>query len=72
MKHYETYHRVALSKRIRWKLGLSQDQFAIAYHIPIDTLRDWERYRSEPDAEMLAMLQSVADSLAIPNIEEGE
>src|SRR5439155_3976468 len=30
-------------------LGLSQDDFAARYHIPIGTLRDWEQGRAVPD-----------------------
>lgn len=47
---------VALSKRIRWNLGMSQEAFSEAYHIPIGTLRDWEQYRSEPDAAARTLL----------------
>jgi DNA-binding transcriptional regulator YiaG len=28
---------------IRRALGISQEDFAIRYHIPVDTLRDWEQ-----------------------------
>jgi DNA-binding transcriptional regulator YiaG len=35
--------RVAPIKRIRWQLGLSQEEFASRFEIPIDTLRDWEQ-----------------------------
>ena len=30
--------------------GLSQEEFAAQFHIPIGTLRDWEQGRKEPDA----------------------
>ena len=33
-------------KIIRRALGLSQDDFAARYHIPIGTLRDWEQGRA--------------------------
>lgn len=36
-------------KIIRRALGLSQDDFAARYHIPIGTLRDWEQGRAVPD-----------------------
>lgn len=51
--------RVALSKRIRWDLGMSQEAFSEAYRIPIGTLRDWEQYRSEPDAAARTLLQLI-------------
>jgi len=41
--------RVPLAKHLRWKLGLSQAEFAERFHIPLGTLRDWEQHRSEPD-----------------------
>jgi putative transcriptional regulator len=37
-------------KIIRRALGLSQEEFAARFHIPIGTLRDWEQGRKEPDA----------------------
>jgi hypothetical protein len=40
---------VSLAKRIRWKLGLSQTEFAEVFRIPAGTLRDWEQHRREPD-----------------------
>jgi putative transcriptional regulator len=38
------------AKIIRRALGLSQEEFAARFHIPIGTLRDWEQGRKEPDA----------------------
>jgi hypothetical protein len=37
---------------------MTQMQFAEAFHLPITTLRDWEQYRSTPDAPARALLQS--------------
>jgi len=45
--------------RVRWvrkQTGLSQEEFAERYRIPIGTLRDWEQSRREPDAAALAYL----------------
>lgn len=50
---------VALSKRIRWDLGMSQEEFAKAYRIPLGTLRDWEQHRTEPDAQARTLLQLI-------------
>ena len=41
--------RTPRAKIIRRALGLSQEDFAARYHIPIGTLRDWEQGRVEPD-----------------------
>ena len=35
---------------IRRALGLSQDEFAVRFHTPLGTLRDWEQGRKDPDA----------------------
>jgi putative transcriptional regulator len=43
-------------KIIRRALGLSQDDFAARYHIPIGTLRDWEQGRAVPDQAARAYL----------------
>ena len=47
-------------KVIRRALGLSQDDFAVRYHIPIGTLRDWEQGRSVPDQAARAYLTVIA------------
>ena len=52
--------RVPQVKVIRRALGLSQEDFATAYHIPIGTLRDWEQGRKEPDAAAKAYLRVIA------------
>jgi putative transcriptional regulator len=41
--------RTPRAKIIRRALGLSQEDFAARYRIPIGTLRDWEQGRVEPD-----------------------
>jgi len=52
--------RVPQVKVIRRTLGLSQEEFATSYHIPIGTLRDWEQGRSEPDQAARAYLNVIA------------
>lgn len=52
--------RVSPAKHIRFQLGLTQEQFAETYMIPIGTLRDWEQHRSEPDAPARAYLKVIA------------
>ena len=47
-------------KIIRRALGLSQDEFAARYQIPIGTLRDWEQGRATPDQAARAYLKVIA------------
>jgi putative transcriptional regulator len=52
--------RVSPVKRLRWKLGLSQAEFAERFQIPVGTLRDWEQHRSAPDQAAKAYLKVIA------------
>lgn len=45
---------------IRRALGLTQEEFATRFHIPLGTLRDWEQGRSEPDQPARAYLTVIA------------
>ena len=47
-------------KKLRDRLGLTQEAFAAAYRIPIGTLRDWEQGRKLPDAPARAYLTVIA------------
>ncbi len=47
-------------KIIRRTLGLTQEDFARRYHIPLGTLRDWEQGRTEPDQPTRAYLTVIA------------
>jgi putative transcriptional regulator len=47
-------------KTLRRALGLTQEEFAIRYQIPIGTLRDWEQGRSAPDQPARAYLKAIA------------
>ncbi len=51
---------VAKSKRIRWTLGISREEFAARFHIPLDLVIAWERYQAEPDAVAIAYLHVIA------------
>lgn len=53
MQHMRRTPRVRV---IRRALGLSQEEFATRFHIPLGTLRDWEQGRKEPDAAARAYL----------------
>jgi putative transcriptional regulator len=48
------------AKLIRRALGLTQEQFAQRFHIPLGTLRDWEQGATEPDQAAQAYLTVIA------------
>ena len=52
--------RIPQIKTLRRALGLTQEEFATRYHIPVGTLRDWEQGRSEPDQPARAYLTVIA------------
>lgn len=52
--------RVPQVRVVRRALGLSQEEFAARFHIPVATLRDWEQNRKEPDAATRAYLTVIA------------
>src|SRR5213082_4098801 len=47
-------------KTLRRALGLTQEEFAARYRIPLGTSRDWEQGRSEPDQPARAYLTVIA------------
>jgi putative transcriptional regulator len=57
---FKRMKRTPQAKVIRRALGLSQDDFAAQFHIPIGTLRDWEQGRKEPDTAAKAYLRVIA------------
>jgi putative transcriptional regulator len=46
-------------KAIRRALRMSQHRFAIAYRIPLATLKNWEQGRRYPDAPAAAYLRAI-------------
>jgi putative transcriptional regulator len=52
--------RVPRARTLRRALGLTQEEFAARYHIPVGMLRDWEQGRSEPDPPARAYLRVIA------------
>ena len=63
--------RVGLHGAIRFRLRLTHDEFAARYHVPADTLHDWERGKATPDGVAAAYLvlidadpEGVAETLA--------
>ncbi|MFM9941227.1 MAG: helix-turn-helix domain-containing protein [Hyphomicrobiaceae bacterium] len=57
---FKRMKRVPRAKTLRRALGLSQEEFAARFHIPIGTLRDWEQGRAEPDQAARAYLKVIA------------
>jgi putative transcriptional regulator len=51
--------RVSRVKALRQRLGMTQAEFAQAFHLPIDLLRDWEQRRRQPDAPARALLLAI-------------
>lgn len=52
--------RIPNVKKLRERLGMTQEAFAAAYRIPVGTLRDWEQGRKRPDAPARAYLTVIA------------
>ena len=52
--------RVPRVKTMRRALGLTQEEFAARYQVPLGTLRDWEQGRTEPDQPARAYLTVIA------------
>ena len=48
------------AKIIRRALGLTQEEFAVRFRIPLGTLRDWEQGRATPDQPTRAYLSVIA------------
>jgi putative transcriptional regulator len=57
---FKRMKRTPQVKVIRRALGISQEDFAARYHIPIGTLRDWEQGRVVPDQAARAYLTVIA------------
>jgi putative transcriptional regulator len=51
--------RVSRVKVLRQRLGMTQAEFAAAFHLPLTTLRDWEQHWSTPDAPACALLLAI-------------
>jgi putative transcriptional regulator len=57
---WERMKPVPRAKTLRRALGLSQEEFAASFQIPLGTLRDWEQGRAEPDQAARAYLKVIA------------
>lgn len=56
---FKRMKRTPQARIIRRALGLSQEEFAARFHIPLGTLRDWEQGRKEPDTAARAYLRVI-------------
>ncbi len=52
--------RARLIRRTRTALGLSQSEFAIRFHVPVGTLRDWEQARATAPDFAVAYVRVIA------------
>ena len=55
-----TARRVPRVRTLRRALGLTQEDFAARFNIPLGTLRDWGQGRTEPDQPARAYLRVIA------------
>ena len=61
---FKRMKRTPQAKTMRRALGLSQEEFAARFHIPLGTLRDWEQGRKEPDTAARAYLRVIGHNPA--------
>ncbi len=64
--------RVALAKFIRHQLVMSREQFSLAYGIPVETLRSWERHEAEPTPGEMAYLKLIQRAPELARLEAAE
>ena len=57
---FKRMKRTPRAKIIRRALGLTQEEFAARFQIPLGTLRDWEQGAAEPDQAARAYLKVIA------------
>ncbi len=58
-KDFEKLKRVPRVRIVRMALGMTQEEFAEAYGIPVATLRDWEQCRRQPDTSVKSYLRVI-------------
>jgi putative transcriptional regulator len=46
-------------RKIRRSLGLTQEEFAARFGLPLGTIRDWEQRRRQPDGAARVLLQVI-------------
>ena len=57
---FKRMKRTPRARIIRRALGLTQEEFAARFQIPLGTLRDWEQGAAEPDQAARAYLKVIA------------
>jgi putative transcriptional regulator len=57
---FKRMKRTPQVKVIRRALGLTQEEFAARFRIPLGTLRDWEQGAAQPDQSARAYLTVIA------------
>jgi putative transcriptional regulator len=62
---FKRMRQVPRAKIIRRALGLTQEQFATRFGIPLGTLRDWEQGVAEPDTCARSYLAVIAHNPAV-------
>lgn len=58
-KDFKRLKRSPHVRIVRMTLGMTQQEFAGAYGIPVATLRDWEQGRREPDQASKTLLKLI-------------
>lgn len=65
-EEWKAARKVPRAKTLRRALGLTQEEFATRFQIPLGTLRDWEQGKAEPDQAARAYLKVIAvDAAAV-------
>ncbi len=59
-KESESARRIPRIKTVRRALGMTREDFASRYHLPLGTLRDWEQGRAQPDQAAQAYIRAIA------------
>ncbi len=54
------FQRAIDVKAIREKLALTQEDFAATFHLPLETARDWEQAKAQPDQAARTLLKVIA------------
>lgn len=56
----QNFERVVNVRDIRKQLAMTQEEFAVAFHLSLATLRDWEQARTQPDQAARTLLKVIA------------
>jgi putative transcriptional regulator len=51
----------AYARKVRERLGLSQEAFAQRFGLSLRTIQEWEQHRREPDGPARVLLQVIAN-----------